>query len=285
MTENPLLLGAVAYDPKVVTIWDGFQSYFNRLGLAFDYVLYTNYERQVEALLAGHIEVAWNSPLAWLQAERIAGKLGQRAEAICMRDTDRDLVSVIVTREAGPVRSVSDLKGRRVAVGAKDSPQATLIPLYHIAQQGLEPGRDFEVLPFDQLAGKHGDHIGGERDTARALIRGDCDAACLIDGNLLLFAQEGTLPAGSVRTIATTPLYDHCNFTVIDGRMSDSVKLFRELLLGMSYEDPEVRRLLDLEGLKRWLPGRTDGYQLLSNAVDHFGYLDEFVRAVAARCT
>ena len=53
----------------------------------------------------------------------------------------------------------------------------------------------------------------------------------------------------------------------------------------MSYEDPEVRRLLDLEGLKRWLPGRTDGYKLLSNAVDHFGYLDEFVSAVAARCT
>ena len=29
MTENPLLLGAVAYDPKVVTIWDGFQTYFD----------------------------------------------------------------------------------------------------------------------------------------------------------------------------------------------------------------------------------------------------------------
>ena len=82
MTENPLLLGAVAYDPKVVTIWDGFQSYFNSHGLEFDYVLYTNYERQVEALFAGHIDVAWNSPLAWLQAERIAGQLGQRAAAI-----------------------------------------------------------------------------------------------------------------------------------------------------------------------------------------------------------
>ena len=130
-----------------------------------------------------------------------------------MRDTDRDLVSVIVTREGGPVRSMSDLKGRRVAVGAKDSPQATLIPLYHIAQQGLEPNRDFEVFPFDQLAGKHGDHIGGERDAARALIRGDCDAACLIDGDLLLFAQEGTLrPDPSARLpprlctiIATSP--------------------------------------------------------------------------------
>lgn len=285
MNKNPLLLGAVAYDPKVVTIWDGFQSYFYRHGLEFDYILYTNYERQVEALVAGDIHVAWNSPLAWIQAERIARKLGLRAEAICMRDTDRDLVSVIVAREGGPVRNLSDLKGRRVAVGAKDSPQATLIPLYHLTQNGLEPNRDFEVLPFDQLVGKHGDHIGGERDAARALVRGECDAACLIDGNLLLFTQEGTLPAGSTFTNATTPLYDHCNFTVLDGRMPDSIARFRELLLRMSYEDPDVRRLLDLEGLKRWLPGRTDGYKVLSSAVDHFRYLDEFVHAAAARCT
>jgi ABC-type phosphate/phosphonate transport system substrate-binding protein len=132
MAQNPLVLGAVAYDPKVVTIWDGFQAYFDRRGLAFDYILYTTYERQVEALFAGHIHVAWNSPLAWLEAERIAGKLGQRAEAICMRDTDRDLISVIVSRGDGPVHTPGDLKGRRVAVGAKDSPQATLIPLYHL---------------------------------------------------------------------------------------------------------------------------------------------------------
>ena len=48
-TNNTLLMGAVAYDAKVVTIWDGFQRYFARRGLAFDYVLYSNYERQVEA--------------------------------------------------------------------------------------------------------------------------------------------------------------------------------------------------------------------------------------------
>ncbi|HWB83213.1 MAG TPA: phosphate/phosphite/phosphonate ABC transporter substrate-binding protein [Bryobacteraceae bacterium] len=281
---NTLLLGAVAYDPKVVTIWDGFQRYFDQRGLTFDYILYTNYERQVEALAGGHIHVAWNSPLAWLQTERIAVKLGQRAKAICMRDTDRDLVSVIVTREGGSIRSVNDLKGCRVAVGAKDSPQATLIPLYHIATHGLEPDRDFEVVLFDRLVGKHGDHIGGERDAARAVVRGDCDAACMIDGNLLVFAQEGVLPAGSVRTLATTPVYDHCNFTVLESGISTSMERFRELLLGMSYEDPEVRRLLDLEGLKRWLPGRTEGYDLLSKAVDHFGYLDEFTSAVASRC-
>ena len=284
MNQPALILGAVAYDPKVVTIWDGFQQYFSQRGLSFDYVLYTNYERQVEALFAGHIHVAWNSPLAWLQAERIARALGLRAEAICMRDTDRDLTSIIVVRAGSGIRSMEDLKGRRVAVGAPDSPQATLIPLSFLAERGLEPHRDFTVVEFDLLRGKHGDHIGGEREAARALLRGDCDAACIIDSNHLLFVQEGTIPPGSTQVLAQTPAYDHCNFTVLDSGPTTELARFRELLLEMSYADPEVRRLLDLEGLKRWVPGRTEGYALLTQAVNRNGYLEPFVETVARQC-
>jgi phosphonate transport system substrate-binding protein len=285
MSENTtFLLGAVAYDPKVVTIWDGFQQYFQRQGLAFDYVLFSNYERQVEAHFAGHIHVAWNSPLAWLQSERIARGLGRQAEAISMRDTDRDLTTVIYTRSGAGIGSIDDLRGKRVAVGANDSPQATLIPLSFIADHGLEPGKDFEVLPFDKLVGKHGDHIGGERDAARALIRGEADAACCIDGNYLLFRQEATLPAGSTSVVAQTTTYDHCNFTVLDGAPAQQVQRFRELLLGMSYADPEVRPLLDMEGLKQWQPGRTEGYAALDAALSRFGTVDEFVKAVVIHC-
>ena len=68
MSADTLLMGAVAYDAKVVSIWDGFQKHFDKRGLDFDYVLYSNYERQVEAHFAGHIHVAWNSPLAWVQS-------------------------------------------------------------------------------------------------------------------------------------------------------------------------------------------------------------------------
>lgn len=279
--DKPLLLGAVAYDPKVVTIWDGFQKYFADHGLPFDYILYTNYERQVEALFQGHIHVAWNSPLAWLQTDRIAKSLGRSAEAIVMRDTDRDLTSIVITRAGDEVRTIADLKGRRLAVGAPDSPQATLIPLGVLAQQGLEPNRDFTVVEFDLLRGKHGDHIGGEREAVRALLRREADAACLIDGNHLLFLQEGTIPSGATRTIVQTPAYDHCNFTVLDTAPADLIRQFRELLLGMSYADPKVRPLLDLEGLKRWLPGRTEGYALLNAAVERSGYLDSFVAAMA----
>jgi ABC-type phosphate/phosphonate transport system substrate-binding protein len=83
--DKTLLMGAVAYDPKVVIIWDGFRQYFAEQGLDFDYVLYSNYERQVESHLAGDIDVAWNSPLAWLQTKAVAERLGRRAQAICMR--------------------------------------------------------------------------------------------------------------------------------------------------------------------------------------------------------
>jgi ABC-type phosphate/phosphonate transport system substrate-binding protein len=285
MSETPLLLGAVAYDPKVVTIWDGFQQYFTGHGLPFDYILYTNYERQVEAQFAGHIHVAWNSPLAWLQSQRLAAALGRRAEAICMRDTERDLTSIVIARVDGPVRRAADLRGRRLAVGAQDSPQATLLPLFFLAQQGLEPHRDFEVVRFDRLVGKHGDHIGGERDAASALVRGECDAAAIIDGNYLQFVHEGTIPSGATRTIAQTPPYDHCNFTILDNAPAALVARFRKLLLEMSYSDPEVGRLFELEGLKQWLPGRTEGYTLLSGAVDRFQYLEPFVSAMVARCT
>lgn len=282
MTNRALVLGAVAYDPKVVSIWDGFQTYFNDRGLAFDYVLYTYYERQVKALFDGHIDVAWNSPLAWLQSERIAQATGRRAEAICMRDTDRDLTSIIVVRSGSGISSIADLKSRRVSVGAPDSPQATLIPLGFLAQHGLQPHKDFTVVEFDLLRGKHGDHIGGERAAFRALLQGECDAACLIDANHLLFLQEASSPPGATRILAQTPVYDHCNFTVLEDAPAAEVSLFRDLLLGMSYADPNVRGLLDMEGLKRWVPGRTEGYSLLADAVDRFRYLDEFVASVSS---
>src|SRR5829696_641105 len=164
--SDTLLLGAVAYDPKVVTIWEGFKAYFTRHGLPFDYILFSNYERQVESHLAGHFHVAWNSPLAWVRTRRMASARGQKVEAVVMRDTDQDLTSVIVVRDGSGIRSAADLRDKRVAVGALDSPQATLIPLSHIRAQGLVPGEDFEVTYNDLLGGKHGDHIGGEREAA-----------------------------------------------------------------------------------------------------------------------
>src|SRR5581483_7321199 len=90
----------------------------------------------------------------------------------------------------------------------------------------------------------------------------------------LLFNSEGTLPSGATRILAQTAAYDHCNMTASSAAPTDLIARFRELLLGMSYDDPEVRPLLDLEGLKVWRPGRLEGYRLLERAVDEEGFYD-----------
>ncbi len=273
--EGTLVMGAVAYDPKVVTIWEGFKDWFAGQGLHFDYVLYSNYDALVEALVAGQLDVAWNSPLAWVRAERLARARGEEVRAVAMRDSDCDLTSVVVVRSDGPVVEVDDLRGARVGVGDVDSPQATLIPLWHLRRLGLVAGDDFTVVSFEAAPGKHGDHVGGERHAARALMAGTVDAACMIDGNHLLFSHEGTLPPGSTRILTQTAPYDHCNFTVGAHAPASLVERFTELLLSMSYDDPAVRPLLDLEGLKAWRPGRISGYGALEAAVVDQGVYDD----------
>lgn len=268
-----LLMGAVAYDPKVVIIWEGFRSWLREHDLPFDFILYSNYERQVEDLCDGHIQAAWNSPLAWLRASRIAAAHGRVLTPLVMRDTDCDLTSVIVVRSDSAFRDLSDLKGEEIAVGAVDSPQATLIPCAHLRSRGLRPGEDISVLRFDVGVGLHGDHIGGERDAARALMSGRVAAACMIDSDHLLFSQEGILPAGSTRVLSRTAAFDHCNMTVAAGA-EGLAQRFGQLLLSMSLTDPAVGRLFDLEGLTTWRRGRASGYAQLEAAVEEVGFYD-----------
>src|ERR1700728_2767934 len=139
---QPLRIGAVAYDPKVVTIWEGFKEYLAKHGTEIDYVLYSTYDAQVDANLSGAVDVAWNSPLAWVKSQIVSRGA---CRAIAMRDSDRDLTTKILVRTNSRLASLADLKGKTVAVGASDSPQATLIPLGMIADSGIDPHRDCRV--------------------------------------------------------------------------------------------------------------------------------------------
>jgi ABC-type phosphate/phosphonate transport system substrate-binding protein len=104
----------------------------------------------------------------------------------------------------------------------------------------------------------------------------------MIDGNHLTFTREGTLAAGSTRIVAQTPAFDHCNMTVAPNAPTQLIERFRELLLGMSYADAELRPLLDLEGLRAWCDGRVSGYVPLEGAVDALGFYDTHGRITAS---
>lgn len=270
--NEPILVGAVVYDPKVVVIWDIIKEFFEASGCPMDYIFFSNYELQVKSLLDGAIHIAWNSPLAWLDAQR---RSGDACRAIAMRDTDRDRVSHIVAAIDGPVQSLADLAGKTLATGAKDSPQSTLIPLGLLQRNGLEPGRDVQVRRFDVLVGKHGDHIGGEKNALQCLLSGEAAACSMLDLNWQLWSADGTIDTTRYRVLATTGRFDHCVFTVRNDLPESLEKPWLETLTSMSYENPAHREMMDMEGLKAWLPGRTSGFALLAEAVQRQHFFDE----------
>jgi ABC-type phosphate/phosphonate transport system substrate-binding protein len=262
---KPILVGAVIYDPKVSVIWDIIARFFAARGCPIDSVFFTNYSLQVDALLAGQIDVAWNSPLAWIDAQR---RSGNACRAIAMRDTDRDRRTHLLVRADGPLRTVADLRGRALAVGALDSPQATLLPLHHLELAGLRPEHDVRVLRHDVLVGKHGDHVGGERDALGALLAGRADAAAVLDLNWSQWSADGTADPARLRVLASTAPFDHCNFSITRSLATERAEQWAGVLLSMDYTDPDHREMMDLEGLKAWMLGRTSGYAALEAAVN-----------------
>jgi ABC-type phosphate/phosphonate transport system substrate-binding protein len=235
-------------------------------------VYYTNYEMQVDALLNGHIDIAWNSPLAWVDSQR---RSTNKCRAIAMRDSDRDRISHIVVKQRSGVNRVEDLKGKTLAVGAKDSPQATLIPLGFLRRHGLEAGSDFQVRRFDVLVGKHGDHVGGELEAFRCLERNEADACTMLDLNWNRWTRDGTINPRGYLILANTDKFDHCVFTVRDDFPPETEKGWLDVLFSMSYDNPNHQEMMDLEGLKQCLPGLTTGFGPLTEAVTRQRFFEE----------
>jgi ABC-type phosphate/phosphonate transport system substrate-binding protein len=189
-----------------------------------------------------------------------------------MRDSDRDRLTYVLARRESSIVTIADLRGKTLATGAKDSPQATLLPLHLLRQHGLLPSTDFTLRRFDVMVGKHGDHIGGELEALKSLQQGQSDACTVLDRNWERWQADGTADTQRLAVLASTDHFDHCNFTCLASFPLEEELRWKDVLFRMVYENPAHREMMDLEGLKAWLPGRTTGYVDLTEAVNeqHF---------------
>ena len=94
----------------------------------------------------------------------------------------------------------------------------------------------------------------------------------MIDLNWQAWSRDGTLDPAHFRILATTDRFDHCVFTVRDDFDASRQSAWLETLFSMSYDNPAHREMMDLEGLKQWLPGRTSGFAALTEATEELGY-------------
>jgi ABC-type phosphate/phosphonate transport system substrate-binding protein len=276
MTKT-IWVGAVAYDPKVVTIWEGMGRYFREEArIPVEIVLFQNYEAQVAALLAGpgedgpRIDIAWNTNLAYLQADEWSG---HACRAIAMRDSDVGWKTVIVAVAGGPISTLADVKGRTIALGSRDSGHAAILPVYFLEQEGMHQGSDYHALRFNSDVGKHGDTGTSEVEVVRAVLDGRADAGAIGNRFWNSVRAERLVPEGALREIWSSPAYNHCMFAARPDLDAGQEGAFAEALRAMSYDNPVHRAILDAEGLRRWLPPQLDGYDSLRRAASAQGFL------------
>jgi len=269
-------VGAVAYDPKVVTIWEGMRRYFHEEArLSVEVVLFQSYEAQVSALLeplgerVPYIDIAWNTNLAYLQADAWSG---QRCRPIAMRDTDIGWMTKIVAPTGGSVAAVADLRGRTLALGSCDSGHAAILPVYFLEKEGLEEGKDYRALRFNSDVGKHGDTGASEVEVVRAILNGRADAGAIGSPFWKAVQLERLVPHGALTEIWSSPPYNHCMFTARPDLEPILQQRFVEALSGMSYDNPKHRAVLEAEGLRRWVEPHLDGYDSLREASARQGF-------------
>jgi len=265
------MLGCVSYDPSVSTIWEKMRSYLNASGCPMDFMLFTNYEQQVAALLDGRIDVAWNGPIAHVMSQEYAGSGG--IKSLGMRDCDRNFVSLCVARHDAEVQSVHDAEGKVVATGASDSPQAHVVPLYWLKSLNINPQR---VDAFDIDLGKHGDTALGEIAAMEALVAGKAQVG-LLSKMMWTRGLGGLLPSIDAKALAAAvgeipgeapPVFDHCQFDVLASNPEWKRESFKKSIFAMDMKNPEHTEVMKLEGISEsWMPTREEGYEVLRKAM------------------
>ncbi len=264
--NKPIMLGAVAYDPKVIPIWDIIRDYFNDNGVRLDYILFSNYEAQVEYLLSNKIDVAWNTNVAWVRCNELSNG---KVKALVMRDTDIDFQSVFITKANSGIKSINDLKGRKFALGSADSAQAAILPLKYI-QNEVENIDDIEIVRFNSDLGKHGDTGRSEFDILDAILNDKIDAGAIGISSWVRMLEDGMFPSGEIESFYVSPGYCHCNFTVLDTLDESIQKTFTEMLLAQNPNDPIIKKMMQMEGLNKWVKTGAEelkGYEVLTTAM------------------
>ena len=217
------------------------------------------------------VDIAWNTNLAYLQAEAWSDHL---CRPIAMRDTDIAWRTKIVAVSGGPVAVLADLKDRTLALGSRDSGHAAILPVHFLESQGLIEGEQYRTLRFNSDVGKHGDTGTSEAEVVRAVLDGRADAGAIGSPFWNALQTQHLVPQGSLTEIWTSPPFNHCMFTARPDLDPSMDKQFAEALAGMSYENPSHRVVLDAEGLRRWEQPHLDGYDSLRQAAARQGFFD-----------
>jgi len=135
-------------------------------GLRFDLKVAQSYGGVVEAMCNDAADIAFVGSVTYLQArERGCAEL----LAVAVKAGRSVYYSGLFVRADSPIRSIGDLRGKRVAFGDVNSTSAFVFPVTMFLDAGIDPVRDLSAV---RMTGTHANSLA-------ALLNGGVDAAAL----------------------------------------------------------------------------------------------------------
>lgn len=121
------------------------------LGVPVEFIVTTDYTASIEALRAGHVEMAWLGPFSYVLASEL---VEVRPIVGGIREDTGDVFynSIIVVRRDAGIDTVEDLPGHSFAFVDPASTSGYLVPLAMLLEAGIDPERDFAQVVY---AGSH----------------------------------------------------------------------------------------------------------------------------------
>ncbi len=180
----------------------GLQSYMTReLRTPFRVFRGSDYAAVVEAMRAGHSELAYLGPASYGLARRV---MGERVAPI-FRYIDNEGMegyhSAMIVRANSPIRQLEDMRGKTLGFSDPNSTSGFQVPGWFLRRQGMDPATFFSRTGF----------TGSHEQGVMAVINGTFDAAVLAYSNerrntFQRMVEKGMIPEGAVRVIWKSPL-------------------------------------------------------------------------------
>ena len=197
-------IGAVAYSPDSVTVFQELTRYLDKNGLRSDYVLYSNYDSLVAALDRGEVDIAWNTPLAHAQFHV---KNQCSSQTLAMRDVDVGVRSILVARAESKIKSPADLAGKQLVLGSSQAAEATVLPLHFLKRERVDLSK-VKLVSLDAEVDGQGNPCASPQHVLKALQAGRGDAG-IITADLWNRVKD----EGSLVQVWKSPPFSHCVFT------------------------------------------------------------------------
>ena len=163
-------------------------------GMKVETFVGSDYNATIEALRAGHIDVALLGPFSYVLATTVA-PVEAFAVTVTAKSMQPSYKSIIIASKDSGINSLEDLKGHTYAFVDPGSTSGYMVPAAAFAKAGITPEKDFKQVMYS----------GGHDATIVAVGSGKVDAGSVADRIYERGCAKGLADCNKLKVVWTSP--------------------------------------------------------------------------------